>query len=67
MRCVNFNAKVAYVNLVIIAVQGLAYLLYGFAFASAFNRYHPLVLNGGRLGTSVMVLNETADSKINLS
>ena len=41
----------------------LAYVFYGFALA---NIYHPLVLNGGRLGTSIMVhLNKIADSNQN--
>ena len=57
--CTVYNAKVASVNLVMFAMHGLSdnsvrsvylsYVLYGFAFAS------PLVLNGGRLETSIMV------------
>ena len=57
-------AKVAYVNLVMYCGAWfksvrlrvhLSYVLYGFALASTFNLYHPMVLTGGRLGTSVMV------------
>ena len=79
MRCLKcvYNAKVAYVNWSCIAVHGLSdysviypkYVLYGFAFANAFNLYHLLILNGGSLGTSVIFilmvhLNKFADSKM---
>ena len=63
-----------------IAVHGLSdeisllwvhssYVFYGFTFANAFNLYHPLILNGGSLGTSVIFilmehLNKIADSKM---
>ena len=42
------------------------YVLYGFAFANAFNLYHLLILNGGSLELVILMvhLNKIADSKM---